>query len=103
LLQRTTELKTDYITTENRRARYKKVQEEWRQSVFARDDYTCQSCGDRGGYIQAHHIIPFHHDKQERTNIDNGITLCKQCHYLLHKLYLRKESRPVLLEAVYLL
>lgn len=57
----------------------------WRKSVFERDGYTCQSCGKHGGQLNAHHIIPFSYDELLRTDIGNGITLCKQCHILEHR------------------
>ena len=56
---------------------------EWRISVFERDDYTCQECGERGGItINAHHILPIRDWIEPRfsLNIKNGITLCEDCH-----------------------
>ena len=60
----------------------------WRKSVFDRDDYTCQVCGDnRGGNLNAHHIINYMENEDLRTNLDNGITLCKECHKKFHDTY----------------
>lgn len=56
----------------------------WRTSVFERDDYTCQECGDVGGVLlNAHHILPYrdYKDTDYSLNVDNGITLCEDCHY----------------------
>ena len=54
---------------------------EWRVAVFARDKYTCQCCGDkRGGNLEAHHILNFKTHEHLRLDIDNGITLCEDCH-----------------------
>ena len=58
---------------------------EWRKAVFERDDYTCQSCGQRGGMLNAHHIKHFASNPDERLNPDNGITLCKDCHRGVHR------------------
>lgn len=59
----------------------------WRIAVFTRDDYTCQCCGERGGVINAHHIRNYADNKDVRTDIDNGVTLCKQCHGNFHSIY----------------
>lgn len=52
----------------------------WRRSVFMRDNFTCRECGISGVYIHAHHIKPFHLYIESRFDLDNGITLCKDCH-----------------------
>lgn len=52
----------------------------WREEVFKRDNYTCQDCKKRGGALEAHHIYTWASTPELRTNIHNGITLCKKCH-----------------------
>ncbi len=60
---------------------------EWRRKVFQRDGYTCRKCGQTGGYLNAHHIKSFARYKKLRFRVDNGITLCKECHNKFHAIY----------------
>lgn len=57
---------------------------EWRNTVFDRDNYTCQNCLNMGGTLNAHHIKPFAQYESLRFVVSNGITLCENCHYRLH-------------------
>ena len=68
------------ISTENEKLRKSKQYKEWRQSVFERDDYTCQLCAKRGGMLHADHIKPFAYCPDDRFDINNGRTLCIKCH-----------------------
>lgn len=57
----------------------------WRISVFERDGYKCQYCGDRSrkGHavlLEADHIKPFAYFPELRFEISNGRTLCVPCH-----------------------
>ena len=65
--------------------RKSKAYSDWRKSVFERDDFTCAICGHRGGELNAHHIKPFAKYPEDRFDVDNGITLCKECHKQVHK------------------
>ena len=67
---------------------------QWRSDIFTRDDFTCQECGKKGGYLEAHHLKEFSKILEENNiktleealnceelwNINNGITLCSHCH-----------------------
>ena len=57
----------------------------WRRRVFDRDGYTCQNCGKTNCFLEAHHIISWKDSIEKRFDIDNGITLCKECHAKLDK------------------
>lgn len=72
------------ITPKNQKIRHSVELRLWRESVFARDNWTCQDCGRVGGKLNAHHIKPFSRFPELRTSIDNGITLCNECHRLRH-------------------
>lgn len=52
----------------------------WRNSVFEKDDFTCQICGVKGGFLHADHIKPFAHFPLLRLSLLNGRTLCVPCH-----------------------
>lgn len=72
-------------TPTNQRERSSMEYSEWRTSVFKRDNFTCQICGQVGGELQAHHIKHWSTNVDERYRISNGVTLCKKCHKELHK------------------
>lgn len=81
------------LTSINYRLRRSLEYEDWRKQVFERDLYTCQMCGEVGGYLQAHHIKSFSEYPELRLSLDNGCTLCIGCHkktdtYLVNKRYL---------------
>lgn len=60
---------------------------EWRRKVYERDDYTCQRCGAKGVSLNAHHLESYSHNRELRTELDNGVTLCKPCHHEFHTRY----------------
>ena len=69
------------ITPENKKVRESSAYKEWRIEVFKRDSYTCQACEDgKGGNLHAHHIENFSDNEHIRFDINNGITLCNNCH-----------------------
>lgn len=63
-------------------------QAEWREAVYQRDAFTCRRCGDgNGGNLNAHHIVAHCEDEALRWDVDNGITLCGECHRGFHRRY----------------
>lgn len=72
------------ITPLLRRERQTLKYKEWRMSVFNRDNFTCQECGQYSGKLNAHHIKAFRTNRGLRLEISNGITLCYSCHKKHH-------------------
>lgn len=85
---------------------------QWRSDIFTRDNFICQRCNKKGGILNAHHIEAFNKIVKENNikyieealnceelwNINNGITLCLECHiktdnYLKHNNYAKKQLK----------
>ncbi len=72
--------KKGWITPVNTKIRNSIEYQVWRKTVFERDNYTCQICGERGKKLQADHIKSFAFNPELRFDPDNGRTLCVECH-----------------------
>ena len=85
------------ITSLTRQIRHCFEYRQWRSDVLTRDDFTCQKCGIRGGRLETDHYPKSFADIfsenrikdldealncEEFWNINNGRTLCKECHKL---------------------
>lgn len=70
---------------EAKHGRTTKEYAEWRLSVFKRDNYECQDCHSINKAINAHHIKKYSDYPEIRCDLNNGITLCEQCHKKKHK------------------
>jgi hypothetical protein len=77
------------VTPEHLKIRWSQDMKNWRKKVFERDSYTCQECGIKGGWdrekkikitLNADHIKPFATHPDLRLDLDNGRTLCLDCH-----------------------
>lgn len=63
--------------------------DDWRETVFTRDCFTCQQCGARSQkgksvYLHAHHIKGWADYPDLRYEVSNGMTLCVPCHRKKH-------------------
>jgi len=58
----------------------------WKKAVLLRDNLTCQVCGSKKK-LQAHHINSGSYFPELRYDVDNGITLCRNCHSHFHNDY----------------
>lgn len=72
------------ITNPNEAIRKSLEYKTWRKLVFERDNYTCIWCGKKDKTIQADHIQEFYLYPELRFSVDNGRTLCKNCHIKRH-------------------
>jgi hypothetical protein len=63
----------------------REVQPELRQMVLERDSYKCVKCDNNIEELQCHHIMPVNIEPLLSADIDNCITLCKDCHIKVHK------------------
>lgn len=84
----------DHSKSDEEREKTRRIPEyrEWASKVYERDGYSCQYCGYRGGDFHAHHIHPYSTHPHRRTDISNGVTLCRTCHLNFHWWYGYKEA-----------
>ena len=83
------------ITPHVRRLRNSEEYQFWRSSIFKRDYYKCKLCNENG-ILNAHHIVGVSTDLSLIFDINNGITLCKRCHYNFHSEYGMKDFPSIL-------
>lgn len=71
-------------TKANKLLRSRAAYKEWRTAVFKRDSYTCQKCSRNKTYLQAHHKKPIKSYPELIYYVNNGLTLCVDCHQKEH-------------------
>lgn len=68
-----------------------------RREALSRDHYECQVCASIGGYAPAkvvHHIRPAESFPEAFYRMDNLISLCRECHEILHNRVISKSKWP---------
>ncbi len=82
------------ITPLNKKVRNSDKFINWRKDIFQRDGFVCCDCNKEKCYFHAHHIKPLSkilkeynittleqaYNCSELWNLDNGKTLCEECH-----------------------
>ena len=69
------------VAKKNDLIRHSLEYKQWREAVYKRDNYICVLCGYKGGNkLNADHIKRFSEYPTLRFNLDNGRTLCVDCH-----------------------
>jgi len=68
--------------------------------VHQKFNYVCQRCGQRGGQLHAHHLVPVYADESLAYDFENLVSLCKDCHEHIHHNHLEKsfaeDFQPIL-------
>ena len=67
----------------------RKLREQFRESVYRRDQYKCKICGQpesKNCHLDAHHITDRHEMPNDGYSLSNGITLCPT-HHLKAEVY----------------
>lgn len=55
----------------------------WRRSVLDRDGHRCMDCGSTTS-LHAHHLVRWVDAPHLRVVLENGATLCRDCHVAVH-------------------
>jgi hypothetical protein len=74
----------------------------WKRLVKQKANYVCQCCGYQGkkweGTIIAHHLNNFNDFPDQRSDINNGFCLCKDCHKKFHSMFGIKHTVKSMME-----
>ena len=62
----------------------KRLQARWALSIKDRDKWRCVECNRETGRLEAHHIEQYQDDIKHWA-LENGETLCKECHHKHHR------------------
>ena len=74
---------------------------QWRIKILNKDNYRCMICGEiKKGEMIADHVFSFTKYSRLRYEIENGQTLCRECHQIKTNFELRKNT-PVIFATSY--
>lgn len=73
------------VYPEQLRIRHSPEMKQWSRDILKRDNYTCVKCGRKRKVgdrvvLEADHIKPFAEYPELRFDLNNGRTLCRECH-----------------------
>jgi 5-methylcytosine-specific restriction endonuclease McrA len=68
------------ITNENALKRKRGGLKNWRNLILVRDNYSCVECGKQYVQLEIDHIYSWALFPELRLELDNGRTLCAECH-----------------------
>lgn len=83
-----------YFGKSETRKRYNSLYYQWRDLCITRDNSICQKCGKilkAGTQTIVHHIKSWRDYPELRYEVNNGVTLCRSCHNIIHVLPSRKK------------
>lgn len=69
----------------------------WKHEVHKRDNYMCVICNS-SHKVHAHHIENYSENKEKQLSVENGITLCPECHVDFHNKYGYRNNNKLQLE-----
>lgn len=74
---------------DSKKVKFRKTYEfkEFVKQVLKRDEYSCRICNCKDSKLNVHHLEGYNWCEEKRTEVDNGIALCKQCHENFHDIY----------------
>lgn len=80
------------LTDEQRNSFRSRVQT-WAKRVKEKDVFTCQVCGSKEKLI-AHHLNSYATDENRRLDVENGVTMCRDCHTDFHVNFMGNYRTP---------
>lgn len=64
----------------------------WRKKVLKRDVFTCVCCGEFNTQLNVHHIESFSRRPDIALDVNNGVTLCEDCHKEYHNNFFHADA-----------